>query len=107
MIKSLTAIQAQEESHADLANTLLKANNIAPIEACQYQFPTTTLADAIGLASAFTDVVLGTLSDIQLGLTNSAVAGAQVAGVVPIIGSVIGNEAEQNGFFRAVSPTSA
>lgn len=103
MVKALTAIIAQEESHAVAANTFLQANGAAPIEACQYQFPTSTLVDAISLASTFTDVILGTLSEVQFGLASSAVKGAAVAGVVPIIGSVLGNEAEQNGFFRAVS----
>lgn len=103
MVNALTAIQAQEELHADAANSFLKANGVPPIQGCQYIFPTSTLSDAIALASTFTDVVLGTLQDVQYGLTESAIKGAQVAGVVPIIGGVIGNEAEQNGFFRAVS----
>ena len=99
IIDALTAIQAQEELHADNANKILAANKLAPIQACKYQFPTTNLADAIALASTFTDVVLGTLQDVQLHLaTNGA------AGVVPILGSVIGQEGEQNGFFRNVSP---
>lgn len=50
----------------------------------------------------FTDVVLGTLQDIQLRLAqNNADEGPAV---VPIIGSVIGNEGEQTGFFRNISP---
>lgn len=95
VINALVAIQAQEELHADNANAILSANNVAPIQACKYQFPTTDLMHALALASTFTDVVLGTLQDVQFHLaTNGA------AGVVPIIGSVIGQEGEQNGFFR-------
>ena len=98
VIAALIAIQAQEELHADNANKILQANKVDPIQACKYKFPTTNIADALSLASTFTDVVLGTLQDVQLRL---AMDGA--AGVVPIIGSVIGQEGEQNGFFRNVS----
>lgn len=96
VIEALVAIQAQEELHADNANAILSANNVAPIQPCKYQFPTTNLSAAFELASTFTDVTLGTLQDVQL---NLATDGA--AAVVPIIGSVIGQEGEQNGFFRS------
>lgn len=96
VIAALVAIQAQEELHADNANAILSANKVAPIQACKYQFPTTDLASALNLASTFTDVVLGTLQDVQLHLAQNG-----DAGVVPIIGSVIGQEGEQNGFFRS------
>jgi len=102
LINALVAIQATEELHADSANAILSNNNIGPIQPCAYQFPTTTLMDALNLAATFTDVVLGTLQDIQLHLAqNNADDGPAV---VPIIGSVIGNEGEQTGFFRNVSP---
>lgn len=101
VIDALVAIQAQEELHADNANAILTNNKVDPIQACKYQFPTTNLADALNLASTFTDVVLGTLQDVQLHLAqNNAANGPNV---VPIIGSVIGQEGEQNGFFRNVS----
>lgn len=103
VINALVAIQAQEELHADNANAILSNNNVDPIQPCQYQFPTTDLKAALGLASTFTDVVLGTLQDVQLHLAqNNADDGANV---VPIIGSVIGQEGEQNGFFRNVRLT--
>lgn len=98
IINALVAIQAQEELHADNANLILTNNKLAPIQPCKYQFPTTNLPDALALASTFTDVVLGTLQDVQFHLASNG-----AAGVVPIIGSVIGQEGEQNGFFRSVS----
>lgn len=95
LINALVAIQAQEELHADNANAVLKANGIDPIQPCKYQFPVSDLNSSIALASTFTDAVLGTLQDVQLHLAMNG-----DAGVVPIIGSVIGQEGEQNGFFR-------
>lgn len=95
IINSLASIQAVEELHADSANKILQANGWAPIQPCKYQFPSTTLQSALAFAKTFTDVVLGTLQDVQLHLANN-----DDNGVVPIIGSVIGNEGEQTGFFR-------
>lgn len=95
LINALVAIQAQEELHADNANAILKANGVDPIQPCKYQFPVSDLSSSIALASTFTDAVLGTLQDVQLKLAQNG-----DAGVVPIIGSVIGQEGEQNGFFR-------
>ncbi|KAH6665664.1 putative sexual development protein [Halenospora varia] len=95
LLANLMAIQAQEELHALNANMGLQGNHADPIQPCQYTFPVDNLSDAIGLASKFTDVVLGTLQDVQQG---AAVAGD--TGLVPAIGSVIGQEGEQNGFFR-------
>ncbi|KAK5938113.1 hypothetical protein PMZ80_009702 [Knufia obscura] len=98
VIDALVAIQAQEELHADNANAVLSNNHKDPILPCQYQFPTTNLSTALDLAATFTDVVMGTLQDVQLHLAlNNAADGPNV---VPIIGSVIGQEGEQTGFFR-------
>lgn len=55
----------------------------------------TTLRDAIILASTFTDLVLGVLPDVQAALATSG-----DTGLVPHISSVIGQEGEQEGFFR-------
>lgn len=95
LLNALIAIQAQEELHADNANKVLMANNKNPIQPCQYQFPTTNLTAAIALAATFTDVTLATLPNVQfhLGINNDA-------GVIPIVGSIIGQEGEQDGFFR-------
>jgi len=103
VINALVAIQAQEELHADNAGAILSNNHVDPILPCQYQFPTTNLSAALDLAATFTDVVLGTLQDVQLHLAQNNAADGPA--VVPVIGSVIGQEGEQNGFFRNVSCT--
>lgn len=62
---------------------------------CEYSFPSSDLKTAILLAETFTAVVLGTLQDAsQLLATNGDV------GPVRTIASVIGNEGEQEGFYR-------
>lgn len=95
IINAITAIQAQEELHALNANAVLAANGQAPIQPCEYKFPSSTLDEALAFAKTFTDVVMGTLQDVQLHLAQNG-----DAGVVPVIGSVIGQEGEQTGFFR-------
>jgi hypothetical protein len=68
VLEILSAIQAQEELHALNANEALAAFGGASggaIQPCQYTFPVTNFEDAIALASKFTDVVLGTLQDVQ------------------------------------------
>lgn len=94
IVRALTAVQAQEELHA------LNANNVLtlfakPILPCQYNFPVSTFEEAIGLASTFTDVVLGTLQDVQ----QTFGADGDI-GLIRGVGSVIGQEGEQNGFYR-------
>ena len=64
---------------------------------CVYEFPTTDLASAIALSQTFTSLVLGTLQDAAEGL---AINGDH--GPVRTIASVIGEEGEQNGFFRSL-----
>jgi hypothetical protein len=95
VIEALTAIQAQEELHALNANGALAHFNVAPIEPCRYSFPVNTFADAIALASTFTDVVLGTLQDVSVIFGENG--NADLSGA---IASVIGQEGEQNGWYR-------
>lgn len=64
---------------------------------CTYKFPTTDVRSAISLAETFTAVVLGTLQDAsQLLATNGD------AGPVRAVASVIGQEGEQNGWYRSL-----
>ena len=92
---AIIAAQAQEELHALFANAALTYFNVAPIQPCKYNFPVSDFQSAITLASTFTDVVLGTLGDIQIGLaTNGDV------GLIGAVGAVRGQEGEQDGFFR-------
>ncbi|KAF2641827.1 hypothetical protein P280DRAFT_541275, partial [Massarina eburnea CBS 473.64] len=97
VLDTLSSIVAQEELHALNANGALKHFNQEPIQPCQYSFPVTDFQSAIALAGTFTDVVLGTLQDIsQIFAQNGDV------GLVRAVASVIGNEGEQEGFFRLI-----
>lgn len=96
IIDALITVQAQEQLHMINANNGLK--NIAkvdPIRPCEYTFPVDNFNDAIALAQKFTDVTLGTLQDI---ITVFAQSGD--AGFVRGVAASLGNEGEQNGFYR-------
>lgn len=97
VLDAISAIIAQEKLHALSANGALKAFGKDPIEPCKYSFPVTDFQSAIALAGTFTDVVLGTLQDVeeQFGKNGDT-------GLLRTIASVIGNEGEQEGFFRLV-----
>ncbi|QDS70671.1 hypothetical protein FKW77_001237 [Venturia effusa] len=97
VIDALTAILAQEELHALNAEGALKHFGQQPILPCKYVFSTTNFQDAIALAATFTDLVLGTLQDV-IELFANANDNALTRGVA----SVIGQEGEQEGFFRLV-----
>ncbi|KAH7036316.1 hypothetical protein B0J12DRAFT_581914 [Macrophomina phaseolina] len=95
LIIILATVQAQEELHELNANGALQKNNAGPIQPCEYVFGVDNLKDAIATAATFTDVVLGTLQDVEndFGLSGDV---ALIRGVA----SVIGQEGEQNGFYR-------
>jgi len=97
IIDALTAVQAQEELHALNANGALTKFDTknGPVLPCTYNFPVNNLDDAIALASKFTDVVLGTLQDVATLMGTDG-----DAGLIRGIASVIGQEGEQNGFYR-------
>lgn len=104
VLDALTAIVAQEELHLLNANGALKHFKVAPIEPCKYSFPVTSFKSAISLAGTFTDLVLGTLQDV-----NQIFAQNGDAGLVRAVSSVIANEAEQEGLYRLIQkkrPTS-
>ncbi|PTB63206.1 hypothetical protein BBK36DRAFT_1136406 [Trichoderma citrinoviride] len=95
--KILNVIIAQEELHAlNALNALNKFKKLAPLP-CKYRFPVTNIHDAIAVAEAFTAVVMGTLQDVS-----QAAAAAGDAGIVRGVASVIGQEGEQNGFYRTL-----
>ncbi|EFX02357.1 sexual development protein [Grosmannia clavigera kw1407] len=98
LIGVLKTVLAQEELHALNAEGVLKhfGASLVP-EPCTYTFPTTRLGDAIALAETFTSVVLGTLQDAAQLLAENGDAGP-----VRTIASVIGQEGEQNGFYRSL-----
>jgi len=97
VMDTLHSIVAQEELHALNVNGALKLFQQTPIQPCRYSFPVTDFQSAISLAGTFTDVVLGTLQDV-----NQIFAKNGDFGLVRAISSVIGNEAEQEGFYRLV-----
>ncbi len=97
VLAALNAIVAQEELHALNANGALAHFNAGPIQPCEYSFPVSNFKDAIGLAATFTDVVLGTLQDVQ-GLLGSD----GDVGLIRPVGSVIGQEGEQVGYYRSL-----
>ncbi|KAF5667623.1 hypothetical protein FHETE_5681 [Fusarium heterosporum] len=93
--KIIKTVLAQEEQHAIGALATLKsAGKFAP-SPCKYQFPVNTLKDAVLLAETFTAVVLGALQD-----ANVIFAKEGAPEVVRLVSSVIGQEGEQNGFYR-------
>lgn len=94
VIDALIAVQAQEELHLLNANGAL-AKFDTPIQPCKYMSPATDFQSAIAFAQTFTDVVLGTLPDVQ---THFGLNGDN--GLIRGVGSVIGQEGEQNGFYR-------
>ncbi|KAL1848597.1 hypothetical protein Plec18167_002222 [Paecilomyces lecythidis] len=95
VIKVLTAVLAQESLHALSANGALQSVGVDPIQPCEYTFPVTDFKSAIALAGTFTAVVLGTLQDA---VDNFAKGGDN--DVARQIASVIGNEGEQEGWYR-------
>ncbi|KAH0293692.1 hypothetical protein KCU62_g914, partial [Aureobasidium sp. EXF-3399] len=92
ILDTLIAVQAQEELHAINANNKLPV----PLKTCEYKFPTKDFNSAIALAATFTDVVLGTLQDI------ATIFAGDNAGVVRGVAATIGQEGEQNGFYRSL-----
>ncbi|KAK4546072.1 hypothetical protein LTR36_002209 [Oleoguttula mirabilis] len=93
----ITVVQAQEELHELNANGAFTKFTGQTITPCEYVFPVDNFVDAIGLASTFTDVVLGTLPDIQTIFADNG-----DNGLIRGVGSVIGQEGEQNGFYRGL-----
>ncbi|KIX98443.1 uncharacterized protein Z520_05744 [Fonsecaea multimorphosa CBS 102226] len=95
VIDAITAVQAQEELHALNANGALGHFNAGPIQPCKYVAPVSDFKSAINLAKTFTDVVLGTLGDVQTHFGDNG-----DNGLIRGVAAVIGQEGEQNGFYR-------
>ncbi|KAK3695720.1 hypothetical protein B0T22DRAFT_534506 [Podospora appendiculata] len=95
LLDILETVLAQEKLHAlNAINVLKKFNAFAPTP-CQYRFPSSTVYEAIALAEKFTALVLGTLQDAsQLFAKNGDF------GPVRSVASSIGQEGEQEGFYR-------
>ena len=95
VIEMLTATQAQEELHALDVNGALAANKEEIIVGCTYNFNVHDFQEAIATAATFTDVVLGTLQDV-----NQIFAEHGDSGLVRAISSVISQEGEQDAYYR-------
>lgn len=96
VIEVITAVLAQEQLHALNARKADQAFGRTIIEPCpNYSFGVDNFDDAIALAAKFTDVVLGTLQDLILIFAENGDDGATAA-----IASVVGQEGEQEGFYR-------
>jgi hypothetical protein len=97
VLDALHSIVAQEQIHLLNVNGALKRFNQQPIEPCKYSFPVTDFQSAISLAGTFTDLVMGTLQDVNMIFAQNG-----DAGLVRAVSSVIGNEGEQEGFYRLI-----
>ncbi|KAI1419415.1 sexual development protein [Xylaria sp. FL1777] len=98
LLEILKTVKAQEELHAITAiNTLEHFNAPLVPRPCTYKFPTTTLEEALNLAETLTAVVLGTLQDAEQSFARNGDDGP-----VRAVSSVIGQEGEQNGFYRSI-----
>ncbi|KAK4951954.1 hypothetical protein LTR10_009874 [Elasticomyces elasticus] len=94
----LTVHQAQEELHELNANGgFFKNSGGYTIEPCEYIFPVSTFNESIALAALFTDLVQGTLPDVQ-----TTFGANQDVGLIRGVGLVIGQEGEQDGFYRGL-----
>jgi len=91
----LKVVQAQEELHELNANGAFNKFTNQTVTPCEYVFPVDTFDSAIAFASTFTDIVLGTLPDIQTIFGDNG-----DNGLIRGVGAVIGQEGEQNGFYR-------
>ncbi|KAK2784326.1 hypothetical protein FQN53_008555 [Emmonsiellopsis sp. PD_33] len=95
VVRSLKAIQAQEQLHALAANNALVHFGHEAILPCKYDYPVSTFDEAISLAGTFTSVVLGTLQDVI-----HIFAKGGDSGLARETTSVVGQEGEQEGWFR-------
>lgn len=87
LIRTFTAVQAQESLHYLGANGILNAsgNANATIPPCEYVFPDWTLEQALSSSATHTDDVLGALPDAE-----AAFVANGDSELVPLISSVIG-----------------
>ncbi|KAJ9143487.1 Sexual development protein [Pleurostoma richardsiae] len=97
LVNILETVLAQEELHAINALGVLEHFGAFAPSPCDYKFPTTDVLSAIALAETFTTLVLGTLQDASQLLAKNGDDGP-----VRAVASVIGQEGEQNGFYRTL-----
>ncbi|EIW68062.1 hypothetical protein TREMEDRAFT_22632, partial [Tremella mesenterica DSM 1558] len=99
LIRQINITVAQEQLHALTANGALQHFGADPIQPCtNYNFPVSSLYEAIDFAATFTSVVLGTLQDVIVNFAQTP----EQAGFTGAIASVIGQEGEQEGWYRVL-----
>lgn len=90
-------MRQQEELHVLSALDVLQHFNASLVpQPCVYKFPSTDIESALSLAVTFSSVVLGTLADAEKSFADNGDA----SGVIRQVASIIGQEGEQNGFYR-------
>ncbi|KAH8178030.1 ferritin-like domain-containing protein [Sarocladium implicatum] len=96
IVEILETVRAQEQFHALAALSALNATDAFMPSSCKYAAPVDNFTAAISVIETVTDVVLGALQGAayNFAIDNKARA------LVPLIGSIIGNEGEQNGAYR-------
>lgn len=97
LVKVFQTVLAQEELHAIGARAILESAGAFVPGPCQYQFPVSTLQESITVAETFTVAVLGALQG-----ANVIFAEDGEPGLVQLVSSIIGQEGEQNGYYRVL-----
>lgn len=96
----VNGIIKQEQLHAVGGNNILKAAGHPPVSPCSYVFGVDNYIDAAATANAFTDIIISSLQYVQMELALDG--GAAASFLVPLIGSILGQEGEQDGAYRTV-----
>ncbi|KAL3456574.1 hypothetical protein BJX64DRAFT_281264 [Aspergillus heterothallicus] len=94
-LRSLETILAQEKVHALTANDALRHFGRPTIQPCVYNFPVSTLQDAIILAATFTSHFIGTLQDMT-----ARFAANNDAAMTGLIAATTANKGAQLGWYR-------
>ena len=90
-------MQQQEKLHALILNSALTSANHDAIKPCAFHVPVSNFTQAITLAATFTDMTLGALPGAQSVFLSD---GGDETPLFGLLGSVLGQEGEQAGFFR-------
>lgn len=97
IVRMLKQIVAQEQLHAYAANLAIAASGGKTIGACEYKYTPKSYVEAIDVADVFTTLVLGVLPQVQKSFALEGGAGVHL---IPILGSILGQEGQQVGAYR-------
>jgi len=90
-------VQQQEKLHALILNSALTSATHDAIKPCAFHAPVSNFTQAITLSATFTDITLGALPGAQSVFLRD---GGDETPLFGLLGSVLGQEGEQAGFFR-------